>query len=163
MFIRPDYRFPRVTDITPDFLKERRIRGLLLDVDNTLARDHGQTPLQGVEDWLAAMRGSGVALTVVSNAASSRLEPLAGKLGLRYISRAVKPLPVGYLRGARRLGLPRRELAAVGDQLFTDIMGANLAGVVSILVEPEALETGWSFKARRALERKILGERRVRE
>ena len=158
---RPARRFDRVTDITADDLRALGVRGLLLDADNTLATHHSQTPLEGVPAWLDAMREAGIALCMVSNAREERCRPFAATLGLRYTALALKPLPFGYRRAARAMGLKRRQVAAVGDQLFTDMMAAHLAGVVPLLVEPILPETGWSFRLRRRLEAPL--RRRWRE
>lgn len=160
MIFRPNFRFFRVTDITPGFLRDHGIRGLLLDVDNTLSTDKGQDPLPGLDEWLKSMRNGNVRLTIISNASAERLRPFAERTDLRFVSRAAKPFLPGYIRGARRLGLARREVAMVGDQLFTDILGANLAGMTSILVEPVMPESGKSFVLRRKWEKKILGKER---
>lgn len=160
MLLQPRFRFYRVTDITPDFLEQNGIKGLLLDVDNTLSTDKGQELLEGLPEWIAAMKNSGVRLTVISNAARARLVPFAAKIGMQFVHRAAKPLFWGYLAGVKRLGLKRKQTAMVGDQLFTDILGANLLGMPSILVEPILLETGKSFVLRRRLEQKILKKER---
>ena len=75
------------------------------------------------------MQQAGIGLTVVSNALPSRVAPFAEKIGLRYTAFSCKPSPIGFWRGVRRLGLPKRQVAAVGDQVFTDIVGANLCGI----------------------------------
>lgn len=160
MLLKPRYRFYRVTDITPEFLNEHGIKGLLLDVDNTLSTDKGQELLGGLAEWITVMESAGVRLTVISNAAKKRLIPFAAKIGMQFVHRAAKPLFWGYLIGAKRLGLKRKETAMVGDQIFTDILGANVIGMPSILVEPIMLESGKSFVVRRNLEKKILGKER---
>lgn len=119
----------RITDITLDDLQTLGVRGLLLDVDNTLTAHGSQHLSPAVQEWLAAMQQAGIGLTVVSNALPSRVAPFAEKIGLRYTAFSCKPSPIGFWRGVRRLGLPKRQVAAVGDQVFTDIVGANLCGI----------------------------------
>ncbi|MBP3435989.1 MAG: YqeG family HAD IIIA-type phosphatase [Clostridia bacterium] len=128
--------YRRAIDITPEDLKERGIRGLLLDIDNTLTT-YGSTELaEGVLEWLDTMKTAGIALTVVSNALDRRIAPFAEKLGLRHISLACKPSPIGFWRAARRVGLPLKQCAAVGDQIFTDWFGTKFSGVSCFLLEP---------------------------
>ena len=147
----------RITDITAQELKERGIRGLLLDVDNTLTRHGSQELDPAVEAWIAEMQAAGIGLTVVSNALHKRVGPFAQRIGLRFIAFSCKPLPIGFWRGVRRLGLPRAQCMAVGDQTFTDVLGAKLAGVGVIQLLPIELETGKPTLAlKRALEKKIL-------
>ena len=90
------------------------------------------------------------------------MAPFAGKLGLAYQALSVKPLPMGYLRAVRRLGVKRRQAAIVGDQLFTDILGGRMAGVTTILADPILEENGRSFRLRRKWEKKILSRREIR-
>ena len=109
------------------------------------------------------MQRAGIGLTVVSNALPSRVAPFAGKIGLRYTAFSCKPSPIGFWRGVKRLGLPKRQVAAVGDQVFTDIVGANLCGIPSIQLEPVELEQGKpTLAVKRRLER-WLKERRDRK
>lgn len=118
----------RVTSITAEDLRALGVRGLLLDVDNTLTTHGSQALDPAVLAWLQAMEAAGFTPTVVSNALRKRVEPFAGKLGLRFIAFACKPLPIGFLRAAKRLGLPRGQCVVIGDQTFTDVLGARLAG-----------------------------------
>ncbi|MCI8360135.1 MAG: YqeG family HAD IIIA-type phosphatase [Clostridiales bacterium] len=157
----PDYRVRRVTDIKPAFLRELGVGALLLDVDNTLSTHGGQTPLKGLAEWIRSMREQGILLLIVSNARKRRVEPFAGRLGLDFQALSLKPLPFGYLRAVRRLGLKRRQAAIVGDQLFTDALGGNLAGVTTILVEPILAEKGRSFVLRRKWEKRILSRHTI--
>lgn len=158
--LQPKFRFYRVTDITPEFLRQHGIKGLLLDVDNTLSIDKGQELLEGLPEWIATMQANDIRLTVISNAAKKRLIPFAKKIGMQFVHRAGKPLFWGYLIGCKRLGLRKKETAMVGDQIFTDTIGANLIGMTSILVEPILLEDSASFRLRRRLEKKILKKER---
>ena len=156
----PPVRKHRITDITADDLRALGVRGLLLDVDNTLTRYKSQELDPAVAAWLQRMQQQGIALTVVSNGLPRRVRPFAQKIGLRCIAFACKPSPVGYLRGARRLGLPRRQCAIVGDQMFTDVVGANLCGMRSIMLDPIELEQGKpTIQLKRKCERWMLARR----
>lgn len=132
----PTKALHRVTEITPELLEAMGVRGLLLDVDDTLSSHGSQTPWPGAVEWAAEMTQKGFRLLILSNNTGKRVAPFAAQFGLPWLSRAAKPLPVGYLRGARRLGLPLCQCAAVGDQVFTDILGAGLCGMQSILLDP---------------------------
>ena len=156
----PTVRKHRITDITADDLRALGVWGLLLDVDNTLTRYKSQELDPAVAAWLQRMQQQGIALTVVSNGLPRRVRPFAQKIGLRCIAFACKPSPVGYLRGARRLGLPRRQCAIVGDQMFTDVVGANLCGMRSIMLDPIELEQGKpTIQLKRKCERWMLARR----
>ena len=135
----------RITDIPVEELQTMGISGVLLDVDNTLTTHYSPDLPADVAQWLAAMKAAGIALTVVSNAKRYRVEPFAEKLGLQAVWLAAKPLPFGFLRGVRRLGLKRRQCVAIGDQTFTDTLGARLCGLRCIQLTPLQWEEGKPF------------------
>ena len=136
MILTPEYIFRRVEAIHPDFLARQGIRALVLDVDNTLTGDGSQQLDGSVQAWLEEMRAAGVSLTVVSNNTSRRVRPFAERIGLAWVPLACKPLPVGLMVARRRLGVPRRQMAMVGDQLFTDRLAAGLYGIRCLSVLP---------------------------
>ena len=126
MFVTPEYVFKDVTHITPEWLAAKGIRALVLDIDNTLTADRSQDLPDEVAGWLAQMKAAGVGLTIVSNGAEKRVRPFARKLGLAYLYRSAKPLPFALMVARRRMGVKRREMAMVGDQLYADRMAAAL-------------------------------------
>lgn len=146
----------RITQITPELLGEMGIEALLVDVDNTLSTHHGTVLIDGLLDWIELMHNNGVKLIVVSNSKYKRIKPFAQKIGLPFVSLACKPLPFGYSKGVKMTGHNKKNCAIVGDQIFTDVLGANVYGIKSILVRPVKLESGLSFKIRRYFEKKIL-------
>lgn len=153
---KPDFCFRRVTDITPEFLKENLIDSLLLDVDNTLSTFKGTQFVDGFEEWRDNMKAHGIKLMILSNAKQNRLEIFAERAKIDGTGMAAKPLPFGYLRAVKKLNSKRRNSAIVGDQIFTDVLGGKIAGVRTVLLEPIKLEDSASFRVRRKLERKLL-------
>ncbi len=149
----------RITDITPEMLSSMGVKTLLLDVDNTLSTHHGTVLVDGLTEWLNLMEQCGIRTVVVSNSKRFRIEPFANRLSRPFVSLACKPLPFGYAKGRRMAGASKRECAIVGDQIFTDVLGANLYGIKSILVRPVKLEDGLSFKIRRYFEKKLLKDK----
>lgn len=152
----PRYMFSRVWDITAQWLRGCGITTLLLDVDNTLTLHNAPEVPKQVSDWIDCMRDEGVLLLLLSNNSAQRVEPFAKKIGLGFVANAKKPLGSGVRRAARELGARENTLAVVGDQIFTDVLCANLAGVTSILVEPMQQESMAFFKFKRSLEKKVL-------
>lgn len=148
--------FRRVTCISPDYLRQNGIRALILDVDNTLTAHGSQELPPDVEAWLGQMRAAGVRLVIASNNTSRRVAPFARRVGLDYQSFCCKPSPFGLRRARRALGMPRRAVALVGDQLFTDSLGANLYGIPMLLVEPMAEDTKPTIRLKRMLEKPLL-------
>lgn len=155
MLFKPNIKLHGITDITVELLNKNDIKALLLDVDNTMSNHHGTILTDGLLEWIAYMQANGIKLIVLSNSKRFRIEPFAARIGLPFISLGCKPLPTGYLRGVKALGEKRKNVAIVGDQIFTDILGGNIVGVKSILLTPIKPEDGWSFKVRRKLEKKL--------
>ena len=155
MLLKPDIKLRGITDITVELLNKYDIKALLLDVDNTMSTHHGTILTEGLMEWIKKMQDSGIKLMVLSNSKKFRIEPFAARIGLPYVSLGCKPLPTGYLRGVRKLKEKRKNVAIVGDQIFTDVLGGNAVGVKTILLTPIKLEDGWSFKVRRKLEKKL--------
>lgn len=139
-------------EIDETFIKSNHLRGFILDLDNTLSMHGSPAPEQGVTEWLEKMKKLGMKLIVLSNNTKKRVEPLAGELELDFISFGCKPLTLGISRALKKMRLPKKSVALVGDQIFTDILGGNLRGVPTILVEPFHMEDKASFKLKRKLE-----------
>lgn len=155
MLLKPNIKLRGITDITVEILKKHNIKALLLDVDNTMSTHHGTILTDGLLEWIATMQESGIKLMVLSNSKRFRVEPFAERIGLPFISLGCKPLPTGYWRGVKALGEKAKNVAIVGDQIFTDVLGGNAVGVKTILLTPIKPEDGWSFKVRRNLEKKL--------
>lgn len=153
----------RITNITVADLRALGVQGILLDVDNTLTTHDNPVLNERVRAWLDEMRQAGYWLTVVSNNRDERVRPFAESIGLSFQARAAKPLARGYRAAAKSMGLSPRQCVAVGDQIFTDILGANLAGMKSVLLEPIELEVEQKFIVfKRRIERVLLGTRRAK-
>ena len=159
---RPTGTLHCVTELTPELLKALNVHMIVLDVDNTMSPHGSQTPFPGVRAWAQSVTASGVKLIVVSNNYKKRVAPFAAQFNLPFVSFACKPFPVGYLRAKKMAGTPRRECLVVGDQIFTDTLGANNAGVTPLLVEPIQLAGNPGRYIRYAVETpfRLLGKRR---
>ncbi|MEE1186887.1 MAG: YqeG family HAD IIIA-type phosphatase [Acutalibacteraceae bacterium] len=153
---KPLKRFFRATDITAEYLKSIGVKGVALDADNTMSEHHSQIPLEGAPEWIEYLKSNHIKVLMVSNAKSERVLPFAKKLGVDYIHLALKPLPFGFVRAAKRMGINKNELAVIGDQIFTDMIGANIIKAKALLVTPIKAEDKLSFKIRRNLENKLL-------
>ena len=133
----PTLAVKHVTDITPEMLHVMKVKGMILDVDNTLSRHGCPIPFEGSIEWTHEMRAAGI------------------KYDLPYLYRAFKPLPKGYKQAMHYLHLPPKEIVVVGDQIFTDVLGANAAGMKSILLTPKDMEHSFTFRVRRKIESPI--------
>lgn len=156
MIFKPHIKRECIADITIEDVKSLGVNALLLDVDNTMSTHGGQVLTDGLTEWLSMMRENGIKLIVLSNARKSRVEPFAEKIGLPFIHLGLKPLPFGYFRAAKAVGEKRKNVAIVGDQLFTDMLGGFLSGTKKILLTPILLEDKPSFILRRKIERIFL-------
>lgn len=163
MLLKPDIKLKRITDVSLERLKQKGITALLLDVDNTMSTHHGMVLTDGLGDWISGMLDGGIKLLIVSNSTEKRVKPFAEKIGLDYISLGLKPLPNGFIRGCRRLGVNKRNAAIVGDQIFTDVLGGNLAGLTTILLTPIKPETSLRFRFKRKLEKAVYKIHKINE
>ena len=149
---RPTGTLHCITELTVDLVQALGIRAMILDVDNTLAAHGSQAPFDGVLEWTEQMKKAGIHLIVVSNNYEERVAPFAEKINLPFVSFACKPSPLGYLRAKKLMGVRVRECLVAGDQIFTDIIGANLCGMWSVLLDPLAPDPAWTVRFKRYLE-----------
>lgn len=148
----PDLMLHDVTRIDLPLLNAHGIRGLILDVDNTLTNHGSQFLRQSVRDWLCRMDAAGIRMIIASNNTRERVEPFARKLGLDYVSFSCKPFARGLIRARKKMGLEAHEIAVVGDQIYTDIVGGNRLGMYTILVTPFLLEEQPLLRLKRSME-----------
>ena len=151
----PTVALPRVTDISIELLQSMGAKAIFLDVDNTLALHGSQEPFSGVVEWTHRVREAGFQILIMSNNLKSRVAPFAALFDLPFICFAQKPFPLGVPYAKKKYGLKSDQVIVIGDQVFTDILGANWAGMKSILLEPENCEDSLSFRFRRALDRPV--------
>ena len=123
-----------VTQLTPEYLLQQGIRLLMLDFDNTIVPYTTNTPSQDMDAWLKKMLASEIAVCVVSNSRNDRVKVFCQKYGLDCITHAGKPFSRGILACLVKYKMSPNESALAGDQIYTDVLGANCAGVRSILV-----------------------------
>lgn len=152
----PHERYKSILQVSPQKLYQSGVRGVILDIDNTLTTHDNPKPADGVLNWLCEAREAGLILVVLSNNSAERVEPFAKMLGLEFEADGKKPLPFGYRRAVRHMGVSVKTTASIGDQIFTDVLGARLCGVKSIFVDPIEPEKTAFFKLKRALEIPVL-------
>lgn len=150
-------------DLDIPALKAKGIDGLVLDIDNTLVPYHVPSPTPEVKAFVAELKANGIDAVIASNNTGERVTRFATELGIFAIHKAKKPLPGGLLRCAKTMGVKRKNTAVIGDQVFTDVLGANLCGMYSILVVPLPSEENTFFKVKRYFERIILKTMKKRD
>lgn len=141
----------KLTDLTPQWLERQGIRLLMLDFDNTIVPYTTSVPTEEMETWLRTMAAEAIPVCIVSNSKKDRVKIFCDQYGLPCITHAKKPFSKGIRECLRRYDIPANQAALVGDQIFTDTLGANCAGVKSILVEAIDNHNFW-LKARHVLE-----------
>lgn len=136
IFPFPHRIYDSVTAITPEELRALGVRGLLLDIDGTLMQSRDQMPAPAVLAWLEELRTAGVILYIFSNNRHfERVKAFAEAVGLPWTFRVGKPRQKNFHKASRELGLAPQELAVVGDQTYTDMLGARLFGCRALLVQ----------------------------
>ena len=133
---RPSLLKQDITAVSVEMLKEWGIKAVLLDVDNTLTTHNSQGLSLEVSAWLDAIKLAGITPLIVSNGKEHRVRPFADKLGFPFTASAAKPLPFGFLRAKRQLGLQKHQCVVIGDQIFTDVLGGKAAGMRVIQTLP---------------------------
>lgn len=142
-----------ITAVSVGMLQELGIKAVLLDVDNTLTAHNSQGLRAEISAWLADVQAAGIIPVIVSNGKAERVRPFAEKLGLPFTASAAKPLPCGFLRAKKQLGLSKKACMVIGDQIFTDVLGGKFAGmrVIQTLPLDTASDTGF-IRFKRKLE-----------
>lgn len=126
-----------IYDLTGESLAASGIRFLMADLDNTLIPYSVALPDEALRRWLEGLHAYGVTLFLLSNSRkATRVPNFATALGIPYLCHAGKPKRSGYRKAMADHGMAAGESAMVGDQIFTDVLGANRTGIRSILVEP---------------------------
>lgn len=159
MLFKPKYVFNSIADIDFEFLRREGIKALVLDLDNTLTTHNNPIPKKETALWLEDMKSKNLPMLILSNNHYERVKPFADVLGLDFVFDAGKPLGKGYKRAVKKLGLKKSEIASVGDQIFTDVLGSNLSGIRSIFTFPIVYETGFWFRVKRTIEKPLLPKR----
>lgn len=148
----PKLMTDKLTDITPQLLRARGIKLLMLDFDNTIVPYTTTVPTAEMEAWLKDMNSlEDIQLCIVSNSHNDRVPKFCRERNMAVITHAKKPFPKGIHECLAKYGIPASQAALVGDQIFTDTLGANNAGVKSILVKAIHNHNFW-LKARHVLE-----------
>ena len=147
----PAYMTEKLTDLTEEFLEDQGIELLMLDFDNTIVPYTTSLATQEMDRWLKDMLASDIRLCVVSNSRKDRVKIFCDHYGMDCITHAKKPFSKGIWQCLGKYEIPPSRAALVGDQIFTDTLGANGCGVQPILVKAIHNHNFW-LKARHVLE-----------
>ena len=155
--LRADHRVDTLPEVSLDRLAGLGVLGVIVDLDNTVCAYRQPELAPGVAAWVAAALARGFRLVLVSNNFPERVASVGAQLGIPVVPNALKPLPFAFLRALRLLGTPRRATVVIGDQLFTDMLGAKTLGLQTILTTPLVQKDFPLTRVLRFLERTIAG------
>ena len=152
----PKIILPALTDVTPELLRSRGIQFLMLDFDNTIVPYTTNDPTEEMAAWLTMMVQSDLPICVVSNSKRDRVKIFCEKWGIPCITHSKKPFSKGINQCLAKFNLPAKACALAGDQIYTDVLGANCAGVRSVLVKAIHNHNIW-LKLRHVAELPFIG------
>ncbi|MGJ9457037.1 YqeG family HAD IIIA-type phosphatase [Oceanobacillus sp. CF4.6] len=155
-YFLPNEHVKSVFDIQPVTLKNRGIKGIITDLDNTLVAWDVKDATPEVIQWFKLMKDHDIKVTIISNNNQERVEVFTEPLGTPFVFSARKPLSKAFKTVAKEMGLKKEEVVVIGDQLLTDVLGGNLADLYTILVVPIVQTDGKITKFNRKIERRIL-------
>lgn len=156
MNLYPDLYLNSVIDINATLLKKNKLEALILDVDNTLI-DYYKNLIEGAEDWCENLKSEGIKCIILSNSnKKEKVETVAKKLGIKYVMFAKKPLKSGFKKALEKLEMKPEQVAVVGDQIFTDVVGAKRMKMFSILVKQVGEKDIFITKVKRPIENAII-------
>lgn len=145
-----------LSQIGPEFFLQKGIKGVILDLDNTLIPWRSGVMEPNMSELLKTYIQAGLKLCVVSNALNRRVESLLLPLGIPGIARAAKPRRKAFVEALQILGTAEKETAVVGDQIFTDIFGGNRLNLYTVLVVPMSKREFIGTKLVRVIEKSVL-------
>ena len=134
--LKPNLRVKDVLAINPKVLNSLNVQAICLDLDDTLVASNKQTIDTRYKSWIEELKTANFSILILSNGLNSRVSMWAQALDIKGLSLVGKPLPFAFYRAFKYLGTRPANTAVIGDQIFTDILGANLVGAKSILVNP---------------------------
>ena len=154
----PEYYFDKFSDASAEFLLSVGVKGIVLDVDNTLEPYENPLPGELVVNWLNSLRENGISAAIVSNNDGERINLFNSTLNLPVYFKAMKPFKKNVMNAMRDMGTNVGNTILMGDQIFTDVWAAHNAGIKAILVPPINDKRDILTKFKRLLEKVVLNK-----
>ena len=160
MIFSPTYVIHKVTDISIDMLKKINIHGVILDIDDTLVAPDSNIISEEIINWLKLLENGNIKIIFVSNNTEERVKKFAENLSkfninIPWIAMSCKPLGFKIKQAIKKISCKSGEIILIGDQIFTDILAANLINIKSVLVDPVSKPSNIFMKVKRKLENRI--------
>lgn len=152
----PDIYVDSILDIDIEGLKNKGIKGFLIDIDNTIIGMFSYEPPENILTWLKKAKAAGISICIVSNTHKIRAQKVSKIFGIHAIYMSRKPQTIGILKALKYLKLEPHEAAMIGDQIFSDIKGGNRAGLITILTKVLTVKEAWYVRIKRPFEKRVL-------
>lgn len=152
----PNEQVQSVLHIKAEQLKQKGIKAVITDLDNTLVAWDRPDATPELMDWFASLQEAGIKVLIVSNNNKNRVSSFSTPLDLPFIFEARKPMGRAFRQAIKLLGVKKSETVVVGDQLLTDVFGGNRSGIYTILVIPIAKTDGFWTRINRKIERQLM-------
>ncbi|RKQ37855.1 YqeG family HAD IIIA-type phosphatase [Oceanobacillus halophilus] len=152
----PNEYVKSIFEIHPDDLKQRGIKGIITDLDNTLVAWDVKDATPEVIQWFKRMKEHDIQITIISNNNLNRVKVFSEPLDIPFVYSARKPLRRAFKKVQKQMHLKKEEVVVIGDQVLTDVLGGNSAGLYTILVVPIVQTDGKITRINRRIERVIL-------
>ncbi len=155
-FLLPRFMFDKIEDIPLDFMKKIGVKAAILDIDNTLVEPHTPVADKRAVEFVKKLEENGFKVCIVSNNIYERAKKFADSIPVPFVCDKNKPNKKPFLMALDILKTDAKDVMVVGDQLLTDVWGANRMGMVPVLVKPVCDKEGKFVKFKRIIERKVL-------
>ncbi|MDL4841468.1 YqeG family HAD IIIA-type phosphatase [Aquibacillus rhizosphaerae] len=152
----PNEHVKDVFEIQPEELKSKGIKGIITDLDNTLVAWNVKDATPEIIKWFKLMEDNDIKVTIISNNKEERVKLFSEPLKTPFVYSARKPLGKAFKRAVKKMELKKEEVVVIGDQIMTDVLGGNRAGLYTILVVPIVETDGKITRINRQIERRIL-------
>lgn len=152
----PDLTLSGVEELTPEVLQQYGLRGIIFDLDETLAPYSAPAPLPQILEHILMLKQAGVVMALVSNSPRERVSSFNRDIQIPIFPKAKKPGTKALRRAVARMGFAPREIAMVGDQIFTDVLAGNRAGLFTVLIPPVQDRDTRFFRWKRRMEKLVL-------
>jgi HAD superfamily phosphatase (TIGR01668 family) len=152
----PRYQARKLVDLEPAFLLEQGLKGIMLDLDNTLVNWGEVEVTAETVNWVEQAKTAGLKLCIVSNALEHRVKTVGERLGIPWVARATKPRKVAFKKALAMMMTKPEETATVGDQIFTDVWGGNRMALFTIWTLPLSPREFFFTRIVRRFERRVL-------
>lgn len=151
----PTAHAPDVFSIDYAFLRQQGFKAVIFDIDNTLVY-HGTGPTDEIDNLFQKIHSLGLKIFLISNNSEERIHDFNKNINTGFIAMAEKPKPHSYIQALKILKISSKDAVYIGDQIFTDILGANRTGIRNILVDFIRLPEEKYFGKKRQVEKLII-------